>query len=81
MWETYGNYIIGYTIIGFVHFLICYGITVRVIKENIKNSLKTKFSIGTKISINWSELIILKGIFWPIGIVMEIVKIISTIGV
>lgn len=81
MWETYGNYIIGYTIIGFVHFLICYGITVRVIQEYSKNPLKTKFPIGAKISINWSELILLKGIFWPIGIIMEIVKIISTIGV
>lgn len=75
MWEMYGKYIIGYAIIGIVHFLLCYGVTFRaVVKFNRK-------SITRKLHIKWGELIFLDGVFWPIGIVMNIVKIISLIGV
>lgn len=75
MWETYGNYIISYVIVGFVYFLFCYGVSFRVMTKFNKNSIKRKMHI------KWGELIFLDGIFWPLGVVMEIVKIISTIGV
>ena len=75
MWETYGNYVIWYVIIGFVHFLFCYGVTFRNMVKFNKNSIKTK------LHIKWGELIFLDGIFWPIRFVMDIIKFISTIGV
>lgn len=75
MWETYSEYIIWYIIIGFVHFLWCYGVSVRAMTKI------NKLSFRTKASINWGHLIFLKGVFWPIGFVMDIIKFISKIGV
>lgn len=74
MWEMYSKYIIAYIILGFIHFLWCYGATVRVMTQFNKTSRR-------KASIKWGELIFLKGVFWPLGFVMDIVKFISTIGV
>ena len=75
MWEAYSEYIIAYIIAGIVHFLICYGITYRkVFKYN-------KSSSYNKLKINWGKLIFFKGLFWPISLILDTVKIISTIGV
>lgn len=81
MWETYGKYIIWYVIIGFVHFLWCYGATFRIIIK-YNDYKETSFAYEKlPADVKWSELIWLKGVFWPIGFVMDIVKFISTIGV
>lgn len=69
------EYIIAYAIIGVVHFLICYGITYREIVKFNKTSFRRKARIV------WGELIFLKGVLWPLGLVMDVIKIISTIGV
>lgn len=71
--ENY-KYIVIYIILGFIHFLWCYGLSFREIYKFNKIS-------SNKASIKWSELIFLKGIFWPIGFIMDIVKSISLIGV
>lgn len=76
MIEEYSKYIIGYIIIGFIHFLIRYGITYRkIIKYN------TTSISWDKLKIKWSNLILLQGIFWPMSIIFRIIEKISTIGV
>lgn len=70
------EYVIAYTIAGIIHFLIRYGITTRsVVKHNKQSSLRNQWKV------KWSNLIFLQGLFWPIGLILRIVRKISTIGV
>lgn len=74
--NEYGKYILAYIIAGIIHFLIHYGITVRTVVKHNKQSLS-----WNQWKVKWSNLIFLQGIFWPVGIVLRIVKNISLIGV
>lgn len=81
MWETYGKYIIWYVIIGFIYFLCHYRVTFKLIIE-YNDYNKTSFTYEKiPADVKWNKLIWIKGVFWPIGFIMDIVKIISTIGV
>lgn len=74
MWEIYGKYIIGYVIIGFIHFLWRYGVTFRkVVKYNSP-------PFNRNYRINYGNLI-LQGFLWPFCIIIRIVEKISLIGV
>lgn len=75
MLDMYSEYIIWYVVLGIVHFLWCYGVTVR--KITIYNS----FPYNKNYRIVWWHLILVEGFFWPIGLILRIVRKISTIGV
>ena len=76
MLEIYSKYIIGYVVIGLIHFLIRYGITYRKVIKYNKTSPP-----WNKLKIKWSNLIFIQGLFWPVSIVLRVVEKISTIGV
>ena len=75
MFAEYSNYIIIYVIIGFVHFLWRYGATIRkIIKYNSP-------PYNMNLHIVWSHLIFVEGFFWPVGLILRIVRKIAMIGV
>lgn len=75
MLDMYSNYIIAYIIIGIVHFLWQYGVCIRKITKY------NSFPYNKNYHIVWWYLIFVEGFFWPIGLILRIVRKISTIGV
>lgn len=75
MLNMYNEYVIWYTVIGIIHFLVRYGITVRTIAKY------NKFQYNYNLKVKYGSLIFLQGVFWPIGLILRIVGKISKIGV
>lgn len=75
MLDMYGKYIVWYSAIGVIHFLVRYGVTFRTITKY------NKFLFDHNLKVKWGKLIFLQGIFWPIGFILRIVEKISKIGV
>ena len=69
------NYIIKYFTIGFIWFLIQYGRTIRRITQY------NKIFTNNQLKINWSYMIGMCWILWPIEAILRFVKFISLIGV